>query len=173
MIPNSTVSASYVGNGVATSFAFNNYILAAGDLTVTVAGVLKTLGVDYTVTLPATDGGSATVNFVAPPANAAAISIKQTRPFQQPTQFRGQGVLSPQAIENGLDNAAMLILQLLARVIAIEAVINTLNPGGVNANFWTSGSGRTGIKTFDAVKGINEFWWMENGVLTVSDTQPA
>lgn len=66
---------SYTGNGVTTSFSFPYYFIAATDMKVYVAGVLKTLTTDYTISGTAPYTGGANIVFGAAPANLASIVL--------------------------------------------------------------------------------------------------
>lgn len=78
--------SEYTGNGATTAFTFPFVFFNDGDLKVYVAGVLKTLTTDYTVTGAGVAGGG-TVTFLAAPANGAAIVIVRDTAIQNTTHF--------------------------------------------------------------------------------------
>lgn len=67
-----TTGSFLIGTGTQTDYAFNFPFLDATHLRVKVAGVTKTLGVDYTVTAPANSG---TVTFTVAPAALATVQV--------------------------------------------------------------------------------------------------
>lgn len=73
MKPRNAPSFSYTGNASTKTFAVPYPFLETNDLVVTIGGVTKTLGTDYTVT--GGNGGQGSITFGTAPANAAAIVI--------------------------------------------------------------------------------------------------
>lgn len=124
-VTSETSSYSHTGDGAETDFDFDNRFLADSDLVVTVAGVTKTLGVDYTVTGAGVDAGG-TVVFGSAPANAAAIVISRTVPIKQTAEFRTQGPFAAQTHEDRLDYLTFIVQQLERRLAATEADVTAL-----------------------------------------------
>jgi hypothetical protein len=116
---------NFVGTGAQTAFNTTFPFEKSTDLTVTVAGVTKVLGVDYNVT----GGGflTGTVTFGAAPAAAAAVVITRDVAFVQPTGFRSQGPFSPESYEKAVDRLTYQTQELERRILAIEAGANTNN----------------------------------------------
>lgn len=122
----------YTGNGVATSFNTTFPFQEANDLAVTVAGVLKTLGVDYNVTGGGPGVASGNVVFVAAPAAAAAIVITRTTDLTQAVDFRTQGDFSTETHTNIADKLTEIVQELAARITTLE---------GGSTNNATAGNG--------------------------------
>lgn len=125
MISTATNSTTYVANGATTAFATGFRFLANADLVVTVAGVTKTLGVDYTVTGATVDAGG-TVTFGVAPANTLSVVIKRTVTIAQPYAFRDQGHFAAQTHEDALDNLCFIDQQLERRLAAAEVTVTAL-----------------------------------------------
>lgn len=103
---------AYTGNGVTTLYGFPIPFIAASDLQVYVAGVLKTLTTDYTISGSAPYPAGANVTFVVAPANAAAILIVRTRPYTQTLDLVPNDPLPADTVEQLLgDHTVMLIQQ--------------------------------------------------------------
>lgn len=112
MTVSSTTSRwSYTGNGVTTAFAYTNRIFADSDLKVYVAGALKTLTTDYTVSGVDNPGGG-NVTFVAAPANGASVVIVRDVPATQPVDYQPNDPFPAETHEKALDRATVLIQQL-------------------------------------------------------------
>lgn len=127
-------SISYVGDGSNVDFDTDFPFDDQNYLTVSVAGVVKTLGVDYAVS----GGGKGqpaggTVGFVTPPANLAAVVITRNTPIVQTTSLRTQGSFSPATHENEFDTVVEIEQELDRRVKVIES--------GGNIGTATAGAG--------------------------------
>lgn len=123
-VTSTTRSASYTGNG-AQAFPTGFKFLQSSDLTVTVDGVEKTEGVDYTVTGAGDDAGG-TVTFTAAPAQGVAILITRSTAREQPVNFQEQGSFAPKTHGDAFDREMMALqdveAELGARVSAVESV---------------------------------------------------
>lgn len=101
----------YVGNGVATAFAFDFRIFQALDLVVTVDDVEVT---DYTVAITPQPAFGGTVTFTTAPASGAAIRIRRNIPFQRSIDYQQGGDLPEGTLDDDQDAAVMMIQQLAA-----------------------------------------------------------
>lgn len=126
-VPTEVSRSHYAGNGVTTAFSTGFYFLAASDLRVTIipvglAPIIQTLGVHYTVTVPAPGSGAAgTVTMLTPPASGADVYIERDVPFVQDTSFRTQGSFSPAVHEDALDRLEFQLQQLDRRTTDLES----------------------------------------------------
>ena len=103
-IPAQTPEANYTADGIATSYAYAFRIFAASDLVVTVAGAVKTLNVDYTVSgVNSPSGGS--VVFTTPPAASAAVKLLRNIPIDRATDYTTAGPNRAQTMDDDLDRA--------------------------------------------------------------------
>lgn len=145
-VSSSIRKTSYVGDGVTVGFPTVFVFRQAADLVVTVAGVAKVLGVDYTVAggNPGTGSANGTVTFTAAPAAAAAVLIQRTVDFLQPIAFRSNGPFSPRIIEDDLDFIVFQTQELNDRLASIEA--------GGNIGNITAGNGLQLAATVLSVK---------------------
>jgi hypothetical protein len=101
-------------NGVTTVFPYTFRILDASDLRVDVAGVVKTLGVDYTVSGVGADGGG-NVTFVVAPASGV-VTRRRAMALTRETDFQDQGELPAATLDEDLDRAIMLVQQLQEQI---------------------------------------------------------
>lgn len=113
----------YVGNGVATSFAFAFKVFATSDLVVTRTTVatgtesVLVLTTDYTVSLNADQnanpGGTVTYNPSGTPmASTHNLTITSDVPQTQGTDIPNAGGFYPEVIENALDKSTILAQQI-------------------------------------------------------------
>lgn len=106
-----TNKVTFTGNGSTVDFAFTFRVFADTDLEVYLDGVLKTLTTHYTVSIdPSVEGG--TVTFVTAPASSVAVLIKRVLDYTQPSDIPTESNFPEATIENALDRATMLIVQL-------------------------------------------------------------
>lgn len=105
---------TWTGDGAQTEFTVPFSFPATAALVVTLAGVVQTLGVDYTVTGGADDG---VVTFAAPPDDGDEVLIERTVELTQPTAFHEQGPFSPVVHELALDHVVYGVQQ-VARDVA-------------------------------------------------------
>ena len=126
---------SWTGDGTTTAFATSWPFMEAADLVVSVAGVTKTLGSDYTVT-----GGTdavGTVTFTTAPAAAAAVRIARSTSAKQVTAYANAGAFPAASHEQALDRVTMLAQETAARSIqglAIDPAVGALPSAATRAN---------------------------------------
>lgn len=94
------------------------------------ARLLKTEGVDYTVTHP-TPSGSGTVTFFVAPG-AGVLEIERTLPITQGINLRTQGPYTPATLEEMADRLTEIAQQLARRVTSLEA------GGGEGGSGWSA-----------------------------------
>lgn len=101
----------YVGNGALLIYPYDFYTGAAAELLVYVAGVLKALGVDYTVSgAGGTEaGGNVTFLPAAVPASDAPILILRATPQVQATDLDPSGTFYEKDVEAMSDKVTRLI----------------------------------------------------------------
>lgn len=99
---------AYAGNGVTTAFAYTNIIWASSDLLVYVAGVLKTLTTDYSVSGVGAAGGG-NVTFVSAPADAADVVIVADVGRQQPVDLIEGDSLPAADLETQVDKLTRMV----------------------------------------------------------------
>lgn len=118
-VPTKTSVWSYVGNGVATTFAYTSKILRSSDLVVTRTVIatkvdtLLVLDTDYTVTGVGDDGGGNVVYAPTPIMPATEkLTIQRIVPQLQNVDLRNQSTFQPEVVEDALDELTMSDLQL-------------------------------------------------------------
>jgi hypothetical protein len=124
-----TVSAqttfnSYTANGVSTVFPYQFKILAAADLQVYVAGSIKTLNIDYSVSGVGIDVGGSVTFLLGAPAAAAAVSIIRAMTVKRTTDYQQLGDFLTPVVNPDFDNPILLIQDLqtqLGRSIRMPA----------------------------------------------------
>lgn len=133
-VPSAQRTVSYAGNDATTAFAVPFPFLTSADLKVywtfeddEIARDLQVEGVDYEVT--GGDGEIGEVQTLWVPEDGGVLEIERTVPFTQPTDFTAQGSFSPRRHEDSLDWLEYQIQQLLERVAALEAVLDSLELG--------------------------------------------
>src|SRR5205085_12084314 len=115
-----TVSSSYApnvstGNGVTTVFPYSFRILSSADLEVTVNGVVKTLGVDYTIS-GVGSGGGGDVTFIAAPANGATVIRRRNMGLTRATDYQNNGDLQARTLNDDNDRPVLMLQQLQEQV---------------------------------------------------------
>lgn len=125
-----TNKVTFTGNGSTVDFAFTFKVFSASDLEVYLDGVLKTLTTHYTVAIDASVEGG-TVTFVTAPAASVSVLIKRVLAYTQPSDLPTEGNFPEITVENALDRATMLIVQLkeiLSRVpqLALDSEFSDL-----------------------------------------------
>jgi len=101
----------YIGNGVLTVYPYPFRIFTDTDLQVFVAGVLKTIDIDYSVDGVGVDEGG-NVTFVVAPANLASIVIIRVLPLTQEAHYPSNDKFPATVHEAALDKLTMIIQQL-------------------------------------------------------------
>jgi len=112
-ISTTTNRIEYTGNGSLAAYPYTFMILAASDIKVYVSGILKSLGVDYTVSSAGSESGG-NVTFVAAsiPASDAPIILLRSSPKTQGTDLGAGGTFYEGDVEAMADKATMLIQEL-------------------------------------------------------------
>jgi|GEM_PF-845876 len=105
-----------IANGVTTTFPYSFKILAASDLLVTVNGLVRTLGLHYSVTGVGEAGGGDVV-FVDPPANGATVDRRRAMPFTRTINYTNLGDLLASTLNEDQDSPVLMIQQLAASVL--------------------------------------------------------
>jgi hypothetical protein len=104
---------SYTGNGASTVYAFSFRVLLAGDLTVTIDGVTKTLGADYSISgLGVSSGG--TVTFTVAPVNGAKVVIYRDSDIARATDYQDNGDLLADTLNLDFDRLWLLIQEIFS-----------------------------------------------------------
>lgn len=101
-VPVATPEVVYTASGGATSYAYLFRIYAATDLKVSVAGVLKTYGADYSVTGVNNPAGG-TVVFGVAPADGAQVKITRAVPLDRATDYTPGGPLTAATLNKDFD----------------------------------------------------------------------
>lgn len=125
-VPTEVSRSTYVGNGVTDKFSTGFYFLAASELKVklTPSGSVETvltLGVHYTVTLPASVGADGEVTILTPPGVGDDVVIERDVDFTQLTSFRTVGSFEPSVHEDSFDRAIFAVQELDRRVGDLES----------------------------------------------------
>lgn len=102
---------SYTANGATTVFPYTFLLLEAGDLTVTVDGVVKTLTTDYTISGLGTPSGG-NVTFLSAPANGAKVLLSRLLTIQRLTDYQDNGDLFAETLNQDLDRIWLALQQL-------------------------------------------------------------
>lgn len=116
----------YVGNGALLVYPYDFYIGAAAELLVYVSGVLKALGVDYTVSgAGGTEaGGNVTFLLASVPAVDAPILILRATSVTQATDLNPSGTFYEADVEAMSDKVTRIIQELqeiLGRALKLPA----------------------------------------------------
>lgn len=101
---------TYTGDSTSTVYSFPYKFLSTSDLDVYVAGVLKTLNVDYTVGIPSDLGAS--VTFVSAPAAGSAIVIVSDPDLLQSSALPSTGPFPSSTVERMVDKVTLQIQRL-------------------------------------------------------------
>lgn len=105
-----------LGNGVTTVFPYQFKILAATDLVVYVAGLLKTLNVDYSVAGVGVDvGGSITFLTGAPGVGVRVVRTRSMR-RERLTDYQLQGDFDTPVVNPDFDRAILITQELDAQL---------------------------------------------------------
>lgn len=104
---------TFTANGATVDFSFSFKVLREQDLRVSVAGLLKTLNVDYTVTGVGVEAGGSVTFAVAPAYGAEVIVYRQTE-IARPEDYQTAGDLPAATLNLDYDRLWMAIQELLA-----------------------------------------------------------
>ncbi|KAK6697230.1 hypothetical protein SNK04_014318 [Fusarium graminearum] len=111
-VPAYTGPDSSVANGVTTTFPYSFKILSEDDLLVTVNGLVRQLGVHYTVTGVGNESGGNAV-FVSPPVANAVVERSRNMPYARnrvPEPRRPAGrYAEPRSRRAGHDDSAACV----------------------------------------------------------------
>ncbi|KAK6697301.1 hypothetical protein SNK04_014219 [Fusarium graminearum] len=129
-VPAYTGPDSSVANGVTTTFPYSFKILSEDDLLVTVNGLVRQLGVHYTVTGVGNESGGNAV-FVSPPVANAVVERSRNMPYARETEFQNLGDLLADTLNQDQDAPVMMIQQLASKVMQI-----IIDPGGSGQMVW-------------------------------------
>lgn len=113
-VPASPPISSSAANGVTTVFPYAFRILAASDLEVTVGGVLKTLGVDYTVDGVGNNTGG-NVTFLAAPV-LGTVTRRRNMPLARATDYTSNGDLLAGTLNTDQDAPVLMLQQLQEQI---------------------------------------------------------
>lgn len=145
-VPIESSRTSYTGNGATTVFSTVWYFLEAAHVAVkhtpiaTAVETVLTLGVHYTVTMPATVGGAGSITMLTPPAAGDSLVLERDVDIVQATSFRTQGSFSPAVHEDAMDSIVFAVQELARRTSDLESAGA---PGSVVAGNGLSFSGTT------------------------------
>jgi len=126
------------GNGVTTVFPYSFKVLSAGDMQVTVGGVVKALTTDYTLSGVGTDSGNVTM--LAAPASGAVVVLQRNMAYTRGIDFQDQGSLPAATLDGDQDAPVMMIQQMAVDVTRSiryplqDAAMTDLPAAAVRAN---------------------------------------
>lgn len=126
-VPIESSRTSYTGNGATTVFSSVWYFLEAAHVAVkhtpiaTGVETVLTLGVHYTVTMPATVGGAGSITMLTPPAAGDSLVLERDVDIVQATSFRTQGSFSPAVHEDAMDSIVFAVQELARRTSDLES----------------------------------------------------
>ena len=105
-VPSEANRVTHLGNGVTTSFSFNYLLLRASDMKVYIDNVLQSTGYSIPESSLNNPAGGV-VNFTAPPADQARITLWRLVPHTQDHDYTPYDDFPAEAHETGLDLGAM------------------------------------------------------------------
>lgn len=126
-VPIESSRTSYTGNGATTVFSTVWYFLESAHVAVkhtpiaTGVETVLTLGVHYTVTMPATVGGAGAITMLTPPAAGDSLVLERDVDIVQATSFRTQGSFSPAVHEDAMDSIVFAVQELARRTSDLES----------------------------------------------------
>lgn len=107
-VPTQSPVSNHVGNGVTTSFPYGFKLLDAADITVSVDGVPKVLGIDYTVSGVGVEAGGS-IAFIAAPAALTAIALVREVTINRVIDYQYQGDFEAVTVNNDFDRIVMML----------------------------------------------------------------
>jgi len=115
---------SSIANGITAVFPYGFKINHAGDLLVTVNGVVRTLDTHYTVTGVGVDdgvhvGGNITFQPGFLPPSGAIVTRRRAMAFQRSTDYQNLGDLLASTLNADQDDPVMMIQQLAATALQL------------------------------------------------------
>ncbi|TDB26721.1 hypothetical protein ATCM_03095 [Stenotrophomonas sp. ATCM1_4] len=132
-----------IANGVTTVFPYSFKILHPSHLLVTVDGLVRQLGVHYTVEGSGNPGGGNVV-FIDAPALNAKVDRRLRMPFVRMTDYQNLGDLLANTLNDDQDSPVLMIQQLAA-----GAMLEALDPD--SGEFVWDAKGQRIIRVGDAV----------------------
>ncbi|KMK19843.1 glycoside hydrolase family protein [Pluralibacter gergoviae] len=105
-VPNQTPYNIYTANGLTTVFAYEFYLISAGDIQVTINGAVITGG--YSVGGVGNVGGG-DITFLTPPANGAMVMLERNIPTYRLTDYQDNGDLLADTVNKDFDRLWMAI----------------------------------------------------------------
>lgn len=125
MIEQQEIYYGYTGNGVTNQFAYECRIFTAADLVVKVGGIVKALGVDYTIT-GVDDIGGGEITFVpaAVPVNGALVELERVLSYTRATSYVQNGGFQPEIVDKDQDYQTAILQQMentLRRILKFPA----------------------------------------------------
>ncbi|WP_336817797.1 phage tail fiber domain-containing protein [Cedecea sp. MMO-103] len=105
-VPNQTPYIIYNANGMTTVFPFEFYIIAAGDIQVSINGTVATSGFSVSGTGNVSGGD---VVFLTPPAAGSVVMLERVVPTYRLTDYQDNGDLLADTINKDFDRLWMAI----------------------------------------------------------------
>lgn len=107
-VPAQTPVSNHVGNGVTTAFAYGFKLLDEDDIAVSVDSVVKTLGVDYTVSGVDVESGG-TVTFTTAPSSLSAVALVRQVAINRLTDYQYSGDFESPTVNRDFDRIVMML----------------------------------------------------------------
>jgi hypothetical protein len=142
----------------ATVFPFGFKIISAADLRVTVNGVVKTIGVHYTVSGVGVDTGGS-VTFLVPMVGNERVSLARNMAYARVTDYQDLGDLLARTLNNDQDAPILMMQQLAA---AIGSAINA--ESGMYLPHFQYGASRTIAEKLMESVSVRDFGAIGDGV---------
>lgn len=120
----------YTGNGSTTVYPYTFPILFASEIDVYSSGILRTLGTDYSVSVPA-GGGVGNVTWVTAPAQDVPILHLRDEPITQTMDLSVGGDFSEESIERQHDRhtkVSQMLAELLSRAPLLPLTTTQTGP---------------------------------------------
>ncbi|WP_407084809.1 hypothetical protein [Pluralibacter gergoviae] len=105
-VPNQTPYNIYTANGLTTVFAYEFYLISAGDIQVTINGAVVIGG--YSVGGVGNVGGG-DITFLTPPANGSMVVLERNIPTYRLTDYQDNGDLLADTVNKDFDRLWMAI----------------------------------------------------------------
>ncbi|MBU4682386.1 hypothetical protein KC222_10200 [Cedecea davisae] len=161
-LPNQTPYNIYTANGMTTVFPYEFYIIGAGDIQVTLNGVVIESG--YTVQgVGNVPGGD--VTFLIPPSNGTTVMLERVIPTYRLTDYQDNGDLLADTVNKDFDRLWMAIQS--AFIGLGLALRRPLFGGPFNAEGYRISNLGDPINDSDAV---NKRWFLQQNQQNLSKT---
>lgn len=161
-VPNQTPYNIYTANGLTMVFAYEFYLINAGDIQVTINGAEVTGG--YTVSGVGNVGGGE-ITFLTPPANGATVMLERNIPTFRLTDYQDNGDLLADTVNKDFDRLWMAIQR--AFIYLGLALTRPLLGGPFNAKWYRIENLADPINDYDAV---NKKFVIEQGRVNLQRT---